>query len=138
MQGLLKDVDLASFRRFRDRLLDDFGFPTDPVAVMLVEQIAMAHMNIGIMYFKASTAGSMECATSYLAASARLLGELRRTALALPIYIEAAQRLKPGGAQVSSEKNRSDSELDEREKRLGSSQKARGIENPAGNSRIIA
>jgi hypothetical protein len=138
MNNLLKDVDLASFRHFRDRMLEDYGGPSDPITVLLIEQIVMAHMNIGLLYFKASTAGSTECTTSYLAASARLLGELRRTALALPIYIEAAQRLKPSGAEVNSEKNTPDSELDKREKRLGSSQESCEIRNPTGTSGVVA
>jgi hypothetical protein len=140
MKNLLKDVDLESYRRFRDRLLHDYGSPTDPITIMLVEQIVMAHMNIGLLYYKASTAGSVECSSSYLAAAARLLGELRRTALALPLYIEGALRLKQGEAQVeeSSEKNRSDSELDKSGKVVGESQEARGIGKPAGSSRVTA
>ena len=63
---------------------------------MLIEQLALAHLNCGQLFYRASEAGSVECATAYLAATARLMAEFRRTALALPAYREAAQRLDRG------------------------------------------
>ena len=99
----------------------------------------MAHMNICILYYKASTAGSVECNSAYLAAATRLLAEFRRTAPAIPIYREAAQRLKQDSvrADVGSEKDTSYSELEERENGLGSSQGC-GIRKPAGTSSVVA
>jgi hypothetical protein len=53
---------------------------------MLIEQMALAHLNVGQLHFKASTSGSIECAGVYLAAGARLMAEFRRSALALKEY----------------------------------------------------
>jgi hypothetical protein len=92
--GVLKEVDVAAFRLYRDQLLEDYGNPRDPIVVMLVEQLALAHLNCGQLFYKASAVNSIECAAAYLAATTRLMGEFRRTALALPAYREAMRRLE--------------------------------------------
>ena len=55
---------------------------------MLVEQIALAHHAIGCYYVRGATAETLELAKVYNAAAARLLGEFRRTVLALKKYRE--------------------------------------------------
>jgi hypothetical protein len=93
MTHVLTDFDVASFRRYRDKLIADCGHPRDPIEVMLIEQLALAHMNTGLLFHRAAAAGSVECAAAYLAAVTRLMAEFRRTAISLPAYREAARRL---------------------------------------------
>ena len=59
------------------------GNPTDPIEIILIDQISMAHLITGYLYVNGLNAASVECAGAYLGAGARLTGELRRTALAL-------------------------------------------------------
>jgi hypothetical protein len=114
---VLAEVDVTSYRIYRDQLLADFGHPKDPIVIMLVEQLALAHLNCGQLFYKASAANSVECASAYLAATTRLMAEFRRTALALPAYREAMQRLErgPEPAESCQEKTWPDSELPESE-----------------------
>jgi hypothetical protein len=93
LNPVLGDFDVAAFRRYRDKLIADSGYPHDPIEVMLVEQLALAHLNTGLLFHRASAAGSVEVAAAYLAAVTRLMAEFRRTALALPAYREAVRRL---------------------------------------------
>ena len=86
MAGILQQTDLAGFKVYRDRLLADCGSPTDPIEVMMIEQIALAHMNIGRLQFNSATARSIEAARAYGSMATQLLGEFRRTASALKDY----------------------------------------------------
>ena len=52
MAGIFQQMDLAAFQFYRDRLMADSGNPTDPIEVMMIEQIALAHMNIGRQQFQ--------------------------------------------------------------------------------------
>ena len=118
MGTVLAGLDVAGYRLFRDRLLLDYNDPQDPVVVMLLEQLALAHLNIGQLFGRASSASSVECAAAYLAATTRLMAEFRRSALALPAYREAVQRLErsPDLAALAEEKLTCDSELQEVER----------------------
>jgi hypothetical protein len=115
LKQTLTQPDVMSYRIYRDRLLADYGDPRDPVVIMLLEQLALAHLNCGQLLRQASEAGTVECASAYLAATARLMAEFRRTALALPAYREAAQRLDrcTDDPSASPGKNASDNELEE-------------------------
>ena len=113
--NVLPDLDVTSYRLYRDRLLTQYGEPTDPIVIMLVEQLALAHLNCGQLFYKASSANSVECASAYLAATTRLMAEFRRTALALPAYREAARRIEQGAGSTDTcpEKSTRDIELQE-------------------------
>jgi hypothetical protein len=89
----LQQIDTTAFRLYRNKLLADCGGPTDPIEVMLIEQLALAHLNMGLLHCKASNAGSVECATAYSGAASRLMGEFRRSALALQAYRATSVRL---------------------------------------------
>jgi hypothetical protein len=77
------EIDAGAFVEYRDRLLADCGAPDDPLVVMLIEQVAMAHFNIARLHVKSAVAGSCVEAVAYEAAAARLLTELRRSVLVL-------------------------------------------------------
>jgi hypothetical protein len=53
---------------------------------MLLEQLALAHFRVGQLHAAAGGAQGAEAAKALNAAAARLLGEFRRTALALRAY----------------------------------------------------
>lgn len=55
---------------------------------MLVEQIALAHHNIGRLHVQAARAETIQQANAYNSAAARLLAEFRRSVLALKSYRE--------------------------------------------------
>jgi hypothetical protein len=97
MGGFLTQVDPAAFKLFRDRLLLDAGNPTDPVEVMLVEQLALAHMNVGRLHFRSATADGLEAAKAFGSLAVALTGEFRRTALALQAYRAAGGAVKEAG-----------------------------------------
>jgi hypothetical protein len=82
----IPQVAAAGFRVYLDRLLADAGDITDPVEIMLLEQLAMAHFRIGQLHGAAGQAQTLEGTKLLSAAAARLLGEFRRTALAIRAY----------------------------------------------------
>src|SRR5262249_4032087 len=99
MGGLLRQPDPTAYKLFRDRLLHDAGDPTDPVEVMLLEQIALAHLNIGRLHYRSATAEDLEGAKASGALAIALTGEFRRTALALQQYRAAGQVLGAGAGR---------------------------------------
>ena len=74
------------FALFRDKLLVDAGAPTDPIEVMLVEQIALTHFAIGRLHIKACSMDNAKLSVAFTDAATRLLGEFRRCSLALEEY----------------------------------------------------
>lgn len=75
-----------SCQLYLDKLLEEAGSPNDPVERMLVEQLALAHHNLGRLYLQAAQAATTEEAEVFNTAAARLLAEFRRLALALREY----------------------------------------------------
>lgn len=90
MRTFLQGVGFESFRLYRDRLLADCGGPTDPIEVMLIEQLSLAHMRIFLLCAKSTNSNTPQVVTLYSGAAARLMGEFRRSALALQAYRGAA------------------------------------------------
>jgi hypothetical protein len=85
----------AAYKTFLDRFIKDAGSPTDPVETMLLQQLAVAHFRIGQLHIGASHAQGTEAMKLYTAAASRLLGEFRRTALALRAYRGRVPEDKP-------------------------------------------
>jgi len=77
-----------AYLRYMHNTLREAGAPRDPVERMLIEQITLAHHNIGRLHSSAAAAKTVDEAKVYNAAAAKLLGEFRRTALALKQYRE--------------------------------------------------
>ena len=85
--GLInKGMMPESFKAYIDNLLDECGSPHDPVERMLIEQLALAHHNIGRLHVKSSIASSHEESVAYAAAATRLTAEHRRLAAGLQDY----------------------------------------------------
>jgi hypothetical protein len=90
----------AGYKFFCDRLLQDAGNPTDPIEIMMLQQLALAHFRIGQLHASAGDARSVEEAKIFNAAAARMLGEFRRTALALQVYRARVRDESPSAAQA--------------------------------------
>ena len=125
------NVHPASFKKYRDQILAESGSPRDPVEVMLVEQLLWAHFRIGDLHAQSALADSAEIAEVYNSAATKLMGEFRRTGLALrefrspfvprQLMVVKQQNVSAGdqqvalidgtGHSVASGKNTTDSEL---------------------------
>ena len=83
------------------------GIPTinysPSIEVMLVEQLALAHFNIGRLQMKASQASDAKLAIAYGDAATRLLAEFRRCTLALEDFRAKQVSRKAGSAQPEAE-----------------------------------
>jgi hypothetical protein len=82
--------DVLTWKAYLDRYLQAAGDPADPVERILLEQLALAHHALGRLHVRAGSREGVEETQAYLAAIARLLAEVRRTALALKAYREPA------------------------------------------------
>jgi hypothetical protein len=99
---------LQAFKLYRDNLLAEAGDPSDPIEVMLLEQLALSHLNIGRLHAEAATATSNpEHAKIYGSLAIGLTAEFRRTALALKAY-----RTPDGARQANSSEEQSTVPLD--------------------------
>jgi hypothetical protein len=93
MAPALKGIDPQAYMLYHDRLLADCGGPSDPIEVMLIEELSLAHFSLGLLFAKTSNAGKVEAVGIYAGAAARLMGEVRRSALALQAYRAASRQL---------------------------------------------
>jgi hypothetical protein len=82
----LAQFSAAGFKVHLERTLADMGNPTDPVERMMIEQLVLAHFRVAQLHVDAGYCKGAEGMKLYTAATARLLGEFRRTALALRAY----------------------------------------------------
>lgn len=82
------NVPAQAFDFYMQGLLKEAGQPSDPIDRMMIEQIALAHHNIGRLYVLAAGAETLAQAVAYNGAAVRLLAEFRRTALSLKKYRE--------------------------------------------------
>lgn len=96
-----KMIDERAYKAYRDQLLADCGSPTDPIEVMVIEQLAIAHMNFGFLQVRGTNAPTIQAAGVYASAAARLMAEFRRSALALQAYRAASRNLAaPSGGDI--------------------------------------
>jgi hypothetical protein len=79
-------LDGGSYQLYVEQFIEEAGKPTDPVERMLLEQLALAHFRIGQLHVSAAKATGIEAVKILNSATARLLGEFRRTALAVRVY----------------------------------------------------
>jgi hypothetical protein len=84
--GLDGEIGAAGYRLFLDGLIRDAGSPTDPVEIMLLEQMALCHLRSMQLQGQAGEAKGLEAIELYNSAAARLTAEFRKTALALKEY----------------------------------------------------
>ncbi len=90
------NIDPEAFVEYRTRFLTDLGNPTDPLLILLVDQLLIANFAIGRLQVQSVTAALPNAAASYANCAARLLGEFRRCTLTL-------DALRSGTAQQQTE-----------------------------------
>jgi len=88
-------ISTEAFKIYRQKLLEQSGSPTDPIEIMLIEQIALAHFHIGRLHLKSCSTAQGPLAVAYADAATRLTAEFRRSALALEDY-RAKQIVRKG------------------------------------------
>jgi hypothetical protein len=93
MRSDLKGIDVEAYQLYRDQMLSGAGNPSDPVERMILEQLILAHLNVGLLQYKATNAGTIQATAAYASASARLIAEFRRSALALQAYRLSSRQL---------------------------------------------
>ena len=79
-------IGAAGCRVFLDEMIQESGNPSDPLEIMLLEQMAMCHHYSIQMQAMSKKAEGIEAIELYLSSAARLSGEFRKTALALKEY----------------------------------------------------
>jgi hypothetical protein len=79
-------VPVPSYKLYRDEILAASGNPTDPIEVLLIEEFLWAHHRLGQLHVEAAAAKTKDMIEVYNSAAARLMAELRRSALALREY----------------------------------------------------
>jgi hypothetical protein len=84
--NLDKYFDARAYRIYLANVMRDLGDPTDPVERMLIEQLCMAHFRVAQLHAAAGQANGLEATKLLNTVAARMLGELRRTALSLKAY----------------------------------------------------
>lgn len=86
--SLSKSIDLGACQKFREDLLRDCGNPSDPVEIMLIEQLALANFHVGRLFTRSALAPTAPLSIAFVQAATRLQAEFRRCALALEEYRE--------------------------------------------------
>jgi hypothetical protein len=84
--GMDRFIESVGFRRYLDDVLKDAGNPTDPVEIMLLEQLTVSHLRAAQLQGHAGQAVGLEAIAVYNAAAARLTAEFRKTVLTLKEY----------------------------------------------------
>lgn len=79
-------IGASGCRVFLDEMIQESGNPSDPVEIMLLEQLAMCHQYSIQMQVLSKKAEGTEAVELYLSGAARLSSEFRKTALALKEY----------------------------------------------------
>jgi hypothetical protein len=90
-------IDVETWKLYLDGFLQELGSPADPVARLMIQQLALAHFALGRLHVRASTRILPEEVAAYSAAIGRLMAEFRRTTLALNAYRAVTPRREADG-----------------------------------------
>ncbi len=98
MGHFFRSIGPDAYKLYLLQVLKDAGDPSDPIERMLIEQICLAHHNIGRLHVKAAGAEGLDEARIYLGSAALITGEFRRTVATLKGYREPS-KATPGKAE---------------------------------------
>src|SRR5262249_14458629 len=90
-------IDVETWKLYLDGVVKELGATADPVARLMIQQLALAHFALGRLHVRASTRVLPQEVAVYSAAIGRLMAEFRRTALALKAYRKATPRREADG-----------------------------------------
>ena len=88
--NLDKYFGTGAYRVYLAGVMRDLGDPKDPIERMLVEQLCLAHFRVAQLHAGAGQANGLEATKLLNTVAARMLGEMRRTALSLKAYRTSA------------------------------------------------
>ena len=129
-QMLGKNIDVDTYCEYRNGFLRACGDPQDPIEVLMVEQLLLAHHSIGRLHCQSALAQHPDLAVAFSNAAARLAGELRRTAVALATYREKSRPTfneAPGVAGRIAPEPQQEPERRSQKKQSGSKQGSNGV-----------
>jgi hypothetical protein len=98
--ALDKFFDSSAYRVYLAGVMRDLGDPKDPIERMLIEQLCLAHFRVAQLHGAAGHANGLEGMKLLNTVAARMLGEMRRTALSLKAYRTTAVPTSRQKAQV--------------------------------------
>jgi len=101
--ALSGNLGTDAYQRYRNQLIADCGSPRDPLIVMLLEQLALAHHNAGRLYLLSAQSKSWGENTALVAAAARLMAEYRRSLQALDEYRRKAAPASDSSGQTAAD-----------------------------------
>ncbi len=87
-------IHAGGFKVYLDRILSDAGSPTDPLEIMLIEQLVCAHFQIGNLMAKVAKAQTLQKVEIYTKACASIMAEFRRGFVARGEF-DARRQVKP-------------------------------------------
>jgi hypothetical protein len=95
--GHAKFFESSAYKVFLDQFVNDAAESPDPIERLLIEQLALAHFRIGDLHCSAAASGEgIDAVKVYASAASRLLGEFRRSVLALKAYRLRPTKLRSG------------------------------------------
>lgn len=104
-QSMLGYGDGFAVMAYREQLLKDAGNPSDPLEIMLIDQITMAYHNLGFLNSRAVHAKEHSIAVMYYSTQCRLLAEFQRLFGTLETYRQSRtaqqERKSPGSAAAT-------------------------------------
>jgi hypothetical protein len=95
-----KFFDARAYRIYLANVMRDLGDPKDPIERMLIEQLCLAHFRVAQLHGAAGQANGLEGTKLLNTVAARMLGEMRRTALSLKAYRTTAMPTNRQKAQL--------------------------------------
>lgn len=99
--SLSTSIGLPACFKFREDLLRDCGGPSDPIEIMLVEQLALANFHVGRLFTKSAMSPTAPLSIAFAEAATRLQAEFRRCSLALEDYREKQASRKSRSASIT-------------------------------------
>src|SRR5262245_7190082 len=93
-------IDVETWKLYLDGVVKELGATADPVARLMIQQLALAHFALGRLHVRASTRVLPQEVAVYIGAISRLMAEFRRTALALQVYRAATPRREADGLRA--------------------------------------
>jgi len=101
--GLEKQLKPAGYRLYLDRLIQNAGAPSDPVEVILLEQLVLCHLRAQILTSQSGQAKDQDGVRVYGDMAIRLTAECRKLSLALQQYraSSATQQLRGSAGQAA-------------------------------------
>ena len=94
-------VNAPGYKQYRDEFLAECVGPTDPLEILMLEQLFLSHHRIGALFAEGATATSPDVVEVCNASVAKLMAEHRKTTLAVKEYRTLI------GAKRSASKDRS-------------------------------